>query len=131
MLISCGIVPRGSSSHRFSISFGGSKPSFGRSILSFGGSKPSFGGSKRSEIFRTAPCKAYSARRAQVLQSTYGARRHQQPTFYAARPVWPLENRVGRHYIYSTSRSDTGQWREAVGRCALPFAKEAFTIGRA
>ena len=62
VLISCGTVPRGSSSHHFSISFGGSKPSFGRSILSFGGSKPSFGGSKRSETFRTAPCKAYSGK---------------------------------------------------------------------
>ncbi|MFC2651459.1 hypothetical protein, partial [Alloprevotella tannerae] len=47
-LISCGTVPRGSTSHRFSISFGGSKPSSG--------------GSKRSETFRTAPCKDYSGK---------------------------------------------------------------------
>ena len=88
-------------------------------------------GANEARAFAPRRAMRIPARRVQVLPSTYEARQHQQPTSRTARPGWLLEKCVGRHYIYNMSRSDTGQWREAVGRCALPFAEEAFTIGRA
>ena len=78
-------------------------------------------GANEARPFAPRRARPIPARRAQVLQSTYEARRHQQPTSRAARPGWLLEKCVGRHSIYNMSRGnrDNGESHSAAAHCHL------------
>lgn len=78
-------------------------------------------GANEARPFAPRRARPIPARRAQVLQSTYEARRYQQPTSPAARPGWLLEKCVGRHYIYNMSRGnrDNGERQSAATHCHL------------